>query len=150
MAAPFGAVLLREDQGALVSVEVMPFSRPLIPPGSPVLEEAVRQFEAYFEDPRWTLTLPLLGRGTRFQQLVWNALKAIPVGEARSYGRLSAVLGSGPRAVAGACRANEVPIIIPCHRVVSGQGLGGYCGRLSGPYLDIKRWLLRHEGYAVS
>ena len=71
----------------------------------------------------------------------------IPPGEVRTYGDLARSLGSGPRAVAGALRANPWPLLIPCHRIVGHQNLGGYCGHTDGPYLGIKRWLLLHEGW---
>jgi AraC family transcriptional regulator of adaptative response/methylated-DNA-[protein]-cysteine methyltransferase len=74
-------------------------------------------------------SLPLDVQGTPFQRQVWEALRAIPAGERRTYGELAASLGrpSGARAVANACAANPVAIVIPCHRVVRGDGeLGGY------------------------
>jgi AraC family transcriptional regulator of adaptative response/methylated-DNA-[protein]-cysteine methyltransferase len=74
-------------------------------------------------------SLPLDVRGTPFQRQVWQALQAIPAGERRTYGELAASLGrpSGARAVANACAANPVAIVIPCHRVVRGDGeVGGY------------------------
>jgi methylated-DNA-[protein]-cysteine S-methyltransferase len=63
------------------------------------------------------------------------------------YGELAKVLDSGARAVAAACRANPLPILIPCHRVVSHKGLGGYMGQVEGKEVAIKQWLLHHEGY---
>jgi methylated-DNA-[protein]-cysteine S-methyltransferase len=74
------------------------------------------------------------------------ALQDIPPGTVRTYAELARQLGSAARAVGGACRNNPVPILIPCHRVVGQQGLGGYTGALTGDPLGIKRWLLRHEG----
>jgi methylated-DNA-[protein]-cysteine S-methyltransferase len=84
--------------------------------------------------------------GTSFQQRVWRALMAIPVGQVRSYGELARELRTSARAIANACRANPIAIIVPCHRVVGAHGLGGYMGALSGEPLAIKEWLLRHEG----
>lgn len=78
---------------------------------------------------------------------VWTALSEIPPGHIETYGSLARRLGSGPRAVAAACRANVFAIVVPCHRVVSASGLGGYCGQTDGHLLEIKRWLLRHEGH---
>lgn len=109
--------------------------------------EAVALLEAYFAS---TITLPtpeILPLGTPFQQRVWRELCAIPGGEVRSYGELSRQLESSPRAVAGACRANPLPLLIPCHRVVAANGPGGYMGQRSGTALAIKQWLLQHEGY---
>jgi methylated-DNA-[protein]-cysteine S-methyltransferase len=91
-----------------------------------------------------------VGAGTVFQQRVWRALCEIPMGETRTYGELAKALGSAPRAVGQACRRNPTPILVPCHRVISVSGLGGYDGVGEGAEDDIKlqhkRWLLRHEG----
>jgi O-6-methylguanine DNA methyltransferase len=82
--------------------------------------------------------------GTAFQQRVWRALSAIPFGETRSYGELARELGSAARAVGGACGANPIPIIIPCHRVLAAnRRLGGFSG---GDGLSSKQQLLAHEG----
>lgn len=84
--------------------------------------------------------------GTPFQQQVWDALRAIPVGETRSYAQVAASIGSpgAVRAVGTANGANPVWLVVPCHRVVRSDGsVGGYGG---GP--DRKRWLLEHERLA--
>jgi AraC family transcriptional regulator of adaptative response/methylated-DNA-[protein]-cysteine methyltransferase len=89
------------------------------------------------------LDLPIDIRATSFQRRVWEAIRAIPYGETRTYAEIAAAVGApaAARAVGQACGANPVSIIIPCHRVVaSGGGLGGY-----GWGLERKRWLLRHE-----
>lgn len=106
---------------------------------------AVAQLRAYFADPRTPLTLPLAPGGTPFQRRVWAALRAIPAGETRRYGELAQQLRSGPRAIGGACRANPVPLVVPCHRVVAAGGEGGFMGQVDGPALTLKRWLLQHE-----
>ena len=67
----------------------------------------------------------------------------------RTYRDLAEQLGSVPRAVGQACRANPCPIVVPCHRVVAVKGLGGFAGDRAGRKLAIKRWLLRHEGVVV-
>jgi methylated-DNA-[protein]-cysteine S-methyltransferase len=102
---------------------------------------------AYFRDARSEIPLLQPPHGTPFQRRVWQALQQIPPGETRRYGELAEQLGSSARAVANACRANPLPILIPCHRVVSAAGLGGYMGEVDGPALEIKRWLLHHEAY---
>ncbi|MCP4042152.1 MAG: MGMT family protein, partial [Gammaproteobacteria bacterium] len=89
-------------------------------------------------------------RGTDHQLRVWNALGEIPPGETMTYGELARHLGSGPRAVGNACRSNPVPIVVPCHRVVSATGLGGFMGDTAGEPMAIKSWLLRHELNPVS
>ena len=109
--------------------------------------EVVALLSAYFADPHTPIPPQQPNCGTPYQRRVWLALQQIPVGEVRTYGELSAELKSSPRAVAQACRANPLPILIPCHRVVSASGLGGYMGKKSGTELEIKRWLLHHEGH---
>lgn len=112
---------------------------------NPLARQAVTQLNAWFDDPRAVFDLPLDLNGTPFQRRVWAALQAIPAGETRSYGELARALSSSPRAIGGACRANPLPIIVPCHRVVAGSGMGGYSGATAGRMLAIKQWLLQHE-----
>lgn len=110
-------------------------------------EAVVDELYAYFCGNSAQKTLSFQAGGTPFQQLVWRALCGIPYGTVCSYGELARRLGSSARAVAGACRANPIPLLIPCHRVVAARGYGGYLGRTGGQALTIKRWLLQHEGY---
>ena len=84
--------------------------------------------------------------GTLFQKSVWHELTKIPIGQTRTYGEIANKLNSSARAVGNACRKNPIQIIIPCHRVVSAKGLGGYAGKTEGKQIKIKRWLLSHEG----
>jgi len=88
--------------------------------------------------------------GTPFQQKVWNELKTIPAGKVVTYGELADRLGTSARAVGNACRRNPVPLVVPCHRVVSANGMGGYAGETGGELLRIKAWLLHHEGCGVN
>ena len=168
--APFGALILEASDSYLLYVEVKIETSGLSAPTTPLLLEATRQFNAYFDDPLRPFALPLFQQGTAYQNRVWQALSAIPPSSVKSYGQLADELHSGARAVASACRANRFPVIIPCHRVVAAHGIGGYCGvggrtveinghsdmeTLNSPvmevgmgsFLDIKRWLLQHEGY---
>lgn len=120
-------------------------------PTSDLAHEAARQLNAYLSDPDFTFDLPLMRRGTNFQQRVWQAIGAIQRGATRRYGELARDLGSAPRAVGQACAANPLPIVVPCHRVVAAagglnSGLGGFAHARDGFLLDVKRWLLRHEG----
>jgi len=110
-----------------------------------VAEETVRQLQAYFRDPQHQFSLPLQPTGTPFQFRVWDALRRIPVGQTRSYGELAQLLRSGARAVGGACRANPIPVIIPCHRVVAAHGMGGFMGVTAGLGLQLKQRLLAYE-----
>ena len=106
------------------------------------------QLDAYFRDGSTVFDLELDLRGTPFQLRVWEALRRVPAGRTLTYGELARRLRTSPRAVGGACRHNPCPIVVPCHRVVGATGLGGFAGDTSGRRLDVKRWLLRHEGNA--
>lgn len=106
----------------------------------------IKQIKYYFLDASYRFDLPIVAKGTDFQQQVWSEMRKIPAGEVRTYGEVAEILSTSPRAVGNACRANPVPLIIPCHRIVSATGLGGFAGARSGFYTDIKRQLLRHEG----
>ncbi|HEX8986832.1 MAG TPA: methylated-DNA--[protein]-cysteine S-methyltransferase [Rhodocyclaceae bacterium] len=117
-----------------------------VAPQGLLAKEAARQLRAYLKDPRFAFGLPLAPAGTHFQRRVWNGISAIPSGSTRTYGELAQAIGSGPRAVGNACGANPYPIVVPCHRVVASQGLGGFARQRGGFLLGIKRWLLAHEG----
>ncbi len=113
-------------------------------PNGGVLAEAARQLTEYFAGDLRGFTLPVAPEGTPFRLKVWAAMQAIPYGQTRSYGDLARDLDSAPRAVGGACGANPIPLIIPCHRVVgAGGALGGFSG---GAGCDTKRQLLALEG----
>ena len=106
------------------------------------------QLQRYFTEPRHRFDVSLQNRGTAYQRRVWRALQKIPVGQTRTYGQLAAQLHSSPRAVGNACRQNPVPLLVPCHRVVAANGVGGFGGKTQGKQLAMKRWLLEHEGVA--
>ena len=103
------------------------------------------QLEQFFANPGHRFTLALDMQGTAFQCRVWEALTQIAAGETLTYGELATRLHSGARAVGNACRHNPVSIIVPCHRVVSATGIGGYSGRTDGREIHRKQWLLAHE-----
>jgi len=100
----------------------------------PLLQQAMRQLDDYFARRRRSFELPLdLGRGTPFQQQVWQALRAIPCGQRTSYGELGRRLGrpAAMRAVGAAVGRNPLSVVVPCHRVVGSDGsLTGYAGGL--------------------
>jgi len=106
------------------------------------------QIQAYLDDPRFEFDLPLRLSGTRHRLAVWEAMQRIPCGATRTYGDLARELGSSPRAVGGACGANPLPLVVPCHRVIAAGGaIGGFMGeRGEGFEIAIKRWLLGYEG----
>jgi methylated-DNA-[protein]-cysteine S-methyltransferase len=113
----------------------------------PLAQAAVRQLHAYLKDPQFVFSLPLAPAGTDFQRKVWKSIAAIRPGRTRTYGELAEKIGSSPRAVGNACGANPYPLVVPCHRVVAAnRGLGGFARRRGGFLLEVKRWLLAHEG----
>ena len=110
----------------------------------PVLVEAERQLNEYFERKRTTFSIGLDFHGTPFQKKVWRALLEIPFGQTRTYGDVAAAVGEPRafRAVGAANGRNPVSIIAPCHRVVGATGrLTGFAGGL-----EAKAFLLRLEG----
>lgn len=106
----------------------------------------VQQIQTYCRQPDFSFSLTTSPAGTGFQRRVWRLIAAIPAGSTRTYSELAAELGSSPRAVGGACRANPYPLLVPCHRVVAVNGLGGFAGDTGGRLLAFKRRLLAHEG----
>lgn len=117
-------------------------------PSNALAAETARQLRAYLADPGFAFGLPLRPAGTAFQRRVWEQIAGIPNHQTRTYGELAKALHNAPRAVGQACGANPFPLVIPCHRVVaSGGGLGGFARHGGGFLLDVKRWLLAHEGH---
>jgi methylated-DNA-[protein]-cysteine S-methyltransferase len=114
-----------------------------------LLRQTLQQILAYFKTPQFRFDLPLNPHGTGFQQSVWQYLRSIPAGEVCSYGEVAADLNSSPRAVGNACRRNPLPLVVPCHRVVSAAGIGGFAGHTVGTQIDIKKQLLAHEGVEI-
>ena len=104
------------------------------------------QVQLYLMDPeRNQLAVSLYRQGTVYSQKVWDILLNIPFGQVMSYSALAQQIGSGPRAVAQACRTNPYAGIIPCHRVVAKSGVGGFMGQRQGPMVQLKRELLAFE-----
>jgi methylated-DNA-[protein]-cysteine S-methyltransferase len=133
-----------KEEGALAAIE---WGRGAGGASSPLLEEATRQLNAYFDARLEAFSLPLAPRGTPFQQKLWKELSSIPFGEVRSYGELARLLGVSARAVGMGCGANPIAVVIPCHRVIAAGGrLGGYSGG-DGPV--TKRALLALEGVTL-
>jgi len=139
---------IRTSAGALVGIEYLPKGERAQAPTDAVAERACRQIERYLADAQFRFSLPLAPAGTPFRRRVWDTLSQIPIGESRTYGELARRLHTAPRAIGGACGANPIALVIPCHRVVGTQGsLGGFMGVTEGDPIAIKRWLLAHEGY---
>ncbi len=111
----------------------------------PFIRTFARQLQQYAAGRFVHWTVPLdLSTGTTFQQSVWRALRTIPRGETRSYGWVAQQIGKprSSRAVGVACGANPIPVVVPCHRVIAGDGsIGGFGGGL-----PMKQRLLQIEG----
>lgn len=105
-----------------------------------------QRVQQYLLDPDGTeLQLELLSQGSEFSNRVWRALSAIPVGRTLTYAELAKRLDSAPRAVAAGCRQNPYAGIIPCHRVVASNGIGGFMGQADGEFVALKSRLLDYE-----
>jgi methylated-DNA-[protein]-cysteine S-methyltransferase len=137
---PIGDITLSEENGAIVALD---WGRVERQEPTEILTMARDQLQDYFDRQRADFDLPLAPHGTPYQRRVWEALRAIPPGETRSYIDIARVLASGPRAVGQANGRNPIPIIIPCHRVVAADGsIGGYSGHDG---VATKRYLIDLE-----
>lgn len=145
--APFGAVGVTVH-GRQVTLDLISKKMALRESENKLVKQVCEELKSYFSDAYHYFNLPLIYRGTPFQRKVWQVISAIPVGQVMTYTDIAAEIGSGPRAVANACGANQMPLVIPCHRVVAKKGLGGFMqGDPKG--LKVKEWLLKHEGVHV-
>lgn len=139
--SPLGPLAIREEDGAICAIEFT--AEALCPPDTPLLAEAARQLNAYFDGTLTDFDLPIRLDGTAFRMKCWAALQTIPYGETISYGEQARRVGNpkAVRAVGGANHHNPVSIVVPCHRVIGADGtLTGYGGGM-----DKKAWLLMHE-----
>jgi methylated-DNA-[protein]-cysteine S-methyltransferase len=146
---PFATLGVTTTETHLTGIRFLSPSVPALAPrrGS-IAHLACVQLQAYLDDPRFDFDLPLALSGTRHRLAVWEAMQRIPAGRTRTYGELAQELASSARAVGGACGANPIPVVVPCHRVIAaGRAIGGFMGaKTEGFELGIKRWLLGHEG----
>lgn len=149
VAFPRMKVGVRTRGGRVTDICYLPPSTGILSPRTPVGETAARQLAAYLADPDARFDLPLSIEGTPFQRQLWAALCEIPRGKTITYGELAKRLGGAGaemnRAVGQACGDNRLPIVIPCHRVVAANGIGGFAHATGGYLLEAKRWLLAHE-----
>ena len=143
---PFGVLGIRCTGEALTGIDFLPATEKPQRATSVFAKIVCEQLLHYLENPDAQFSVPLKLHGTKHQQKVWQAMLAIPRGQTRSYGEIAAELKSCAQAVGQACGANPIPVIVPCHRVVGKAGLGCFAHHASGGPLDIKRWLLAHEG----
>ena len=147
--SPVGSLVLRASTKGLVSIDRGKAARVK---GETKAERhvalAARELGEYFAGKRRKFTVPLDLQGTPFQLKAWKTLLRIPFGKVVSYGEEARMLGkpTAYRAVGSANGRNPIPIIVPCHRVVAGDGtLGGYSAGL-----PMKRKLLALEGVSVA
>ena len=145
VAFPRMKVAVRTRAGRVTDIGYLPPWAKLVAPKTALGERAARQLQAYLADPDAKFDLPLLVEGTPFQRRLWAALCEIPRGTTLTYGALARRLGGEARAVGQACGDNRLPIVIPCHRVVAANGIGGFAHATGGYLLEAKRWLLAHE-----
>ena len=152
-ASPLGRLELESDGAALLRIR-LPGERPAPTDGRPRRAEpqaftaVIAQLDEYFAGTRRRFDLPLAPVGTPFQQRVWLLLREIPWGRTISYGELARRSGNpaASRAVGAANGRNPLPIVVPCHRVIGGDGaLTGYAGGLTA-----KRLLLALEGVEIA
>ena len=147
---PFGVLGILCTEDALTGIDFLLPTEQAQPACCELAEIVCVQLLHYLENPDAEFSVPLELNGTSHQTRAWQAMSAIPRGQTRSYGELAKELKSCAQAVGQACGANPIPVIIPCHRVVSKAGLGGFMRHARGDPLDIKRWLLAHEGVITS
>ena len=138
---PVGDITVTEREGYITGLSVGKSC-----PGqclrTALLDLCERQLWEYFRRERRSFELPLHMEGTAFQQKVWQAILDIPYGKTITYAELAKRIGSpdGARATGNACGANPIAIIVPCHRVLGKNGLGGYAYGA-----DAKKTLLKIE-----
>ncbi len=143
---PFAVLGIRTEEDWLTSIEYLPLDTPPLTYQNSLAKEVCKQLEAYLINPSFTFDLSLHIDGTIHQHRVWKIIQAVPSGKTCSYADIATQLSSAPRAVGQACGANQIPIIIPCHRVIAKNGgIGGFMNASNGFPLEIKRWLLHHE-----
>lgn len=137
------AVALGDDRSELVEDLRRRFPEAVLEPAGPSLEETIAAVVRLIEEPQGRFDLPVDVRGTVFQHQVWDALRRLPPGSTAGYAEIARAVGrpKAVRAVAAACAANPVAVVVPCHRVVrSDDGISGYRWGV-----ERKRELLRRE-----
>jgi len=142
--SPIGQLGVIMDSQSLTSLDWLSASVSVMAPKSRLAGEICDCLDAYFTSARDVPDCRLSLHGTDFQQRAWHALMAIPAGQVMTYGELAKQLNTSSRAIGQACRTNPIAILIPCHRIVAANGVGGYMG--ASRQLHIKQWLLEHEG----
>ena len=143
MHSPVGDITIAIDGGSVVSLDWGWVRDQAV---DDLLLKAKTQLDDYFDRGLRAFDLPLQPAGTEFQRRVWSLMQEIPYGGTMTYGEMSDRLNSSARAVGMACGANPIPLIIPCHRVLAANGMGGYSGDGG---VETKVALLRLEGVVL-
>lgn len=146
---PIGKLGLIINNAKLTGLQFLPVDTPILINKNSNANKIASIIEQYFHDPKIAFDVSIDAVGTPLQQKIWQELQRIPVGQTRTYGEVAKIVGTSPRIVGNACRCNPIPLVIPCHRVLSKAGLGGYFGVEQEHFLQIKRWLLAHENCSV-
>ena len=146
LATPFAVLGIRTVGELLTDIQYLPKGAATLAPTTRLAERVCRQVERYLDDAEYRFDLPFEYRGTPFRCKVWRQISAIPIGRTLTYLDIARHLRTAPRPVGGACGANRIPLVIPCHRVLGSRGIGGFMNARGGFPIEVKRWLLRHEG----
>lgn len=141
MNSPIGPLLLRANNESLLSLDFTPKKIPT-KTNNLILQRAKKELDDYFMGKLNKFTISVDARGTDFQMKVWKELEQIPFGKTLSYGELAEKVGGKnyARAVGTAVGKNPIAIIIPCHRILASNGIGGFSGGIK-----IKQQLLHVE-----
>jgi methylated-DNA-[protein]-cysteine S-methyltransferase len=146
IATPFAVLGICTVGELLTDIEYLPRGAATLAPLNKLAERVCRQIERYVDDPQYRFKLPFEYRGTAFQCRVWHEISKISPGKTNTYKDIALRIRNAPRAVGGACGKNRLPLLIPCHRVLASNGIGGFMHARGGEPIQIKKWLLAHEG----
>lgn len=145
--SPIGPLTISADSNGIYDISFCKKGNKIESMKHPVLNEALLQLIEYFAGKRKVFKLPLSIEGSDFQKKVWGSISKIGYGKTMTYSQLAVSVKSpkGFRAAASACGKNNLPIIIPCHRILGKNNLGGFSGGI-----EVKIKLLELEGINYS
>lgn len=143
---PIGKLGIQVVEDYITSIDFLHQNTALVAPACSLSKKTVTQLNQYFANPETVFDLPLYFNGTPFQQRIWHYLATtLTSGTTITYGELAKLFHTSARAIGNACRRNPIPIIVPCHRVLAKNHLGGFSGQKTGKLMNIKHFLLTHE-----
>ena len=145
ISSPIGKIGIVLQDNKLIKLTLLPDTDSTLSAQDNLSQHITDELNHYFHNPQHHFKINFQLHGTPFQQKVWQALQKIPSGKTVSYGTLAQQLQTSPRAIGQGCRTNPILIIVPCHRIIAANHLGGFAGTTSGSWMQIKSWLLRHE-----